>query len=236
MRRIGMALAAVALVAAVAGCGSSDEGQSNKSASPKPSKLDVSGIVVLDTTPGNSDSFSDDKSWQVMVFDPESGKQKLNLGLPVNAAVNDDTGFYRSEHPAAEARRSFSSDWQYAAYAKKNGAIEILHLDATSQRYVPQTTIKRPSGSYSGGKVTYRHPTFSPNGHRLWFSASPSEGKSKLMSVDYTSPGKPRDEGTLRTEGVYTKSWRLTADGTPIEESSGWRVVDGSGEAGKANT
>ncbi|MGH3098080.1 MAG: hypothetical protein ACRDMV_19025 [Streptosporangiales bacterium] len=217
MRRIGVGLAGLALVAVAAGCGSGSDGGGeslpSQTASPTPSKLDVSGIVVLDTQTGDPDDVSGDAAWRLRVFDPDTGKNTMNLAIPLAAADHDPNGFSARPEPWTAARGSFSSDWQYFAY-NWNGSIYILKLDAASRSYTPKATVKADTGSYSGGEVSYDQPRFSRAGHRLWFSASPEQGSTKLESVDYTAPGKPREEATLkRSRGNLDTRWRLTAGG-----------------------
>lgn len=222
MRRIvGVGVVALALVAA-AGCGSDDDGSGEslpgKSGSKSSSGPQVSGIIVLDKAPPGSDG----ERWSLQAYDPDNGKNTMTIAVPVGeiqrVPTRTDTLTQWPARQAAYDRAHFSADWKYAAYAGKDG-IHVLKLDMASRSYVPKTIVK-PKASYSGGKPVYYTPRFAPQGHRLWFESWPSiqrrldnEGKRKLVSVDYTSPGKPREELTL-PEGNDLTTWRVLPDGT----------------------
>lgn len=209
MGRTASAMSCLLLTAALVGCGSADAGDSGSpEKSAKSSEPKMAGIVMVDTavTKGGVPEPSSEGTWEVRVFDPESGDSVNSLTLPTEEADGVES--------SKDVRHLFSADMQYAALPTEDGAIVLHRADQESHQYVPTTTLNPPNASYSGGDVQYENPQFSGDGERLLFEADPSEGQTKVMSVDYRDPGEPAEEAELKpSEGSEGTGWKALPDG-----------------------
>ncbi|GAA1996039.1 hypothetical protein GCM10009799_23200 [Nocardiopsis rhodophaea] len=188
----GPATIVASLMLTLTGCGIGSESAGDTppaSASPTEQEAiqipaeDLAGFVLF---------HSDSESPFITVHDAETGNQKTQIDL----SDIFEPGTYWGNIAGAF---TLSPDLRYATFASQSG-IHLGKLDDTTYTYRETALLTPEKGSsFSGGKIKFEYPQFTPDASQLWVLQTETKGENpeKVFSIDTEDPSgsKPRNIG-----------------------------------------